>query len=85
MAGALVIPVKALHTNQNGKYVFVVGKGNIAELQIVSVTYMDDSEAVITDGVKAGDLVVTEGALRPTPGSKLHINNIDQENIQGTK
>ena len=84
-ADALVIPIKALHTNQQGQYVFVANKDNIAELKMVSVAYADNSEAVITKGVNVGDLVVTEGALRLTQGSKLHINNTDQDTTQGNK
>jgi membrane fusion protein (multidrug efflux system) len=58
---AVLVPVQALVPEGDSTKVFVVIKG-VAHAQPVSVGGRTETVAEITDGVKAGDEIVTEGA-----------------------
>lgn len=58
---AVLVPVAALVPDGDSTKVFVVEKG-VAHAQSVTVGGRTETVAEITDGVKAGDVVVTEGA-----------------------
>ena len=58
---AVLVPVQALVPDGDSTKVFVVTHG-LARAQTVSVGGRTETVAEITDGVKAGDEVVTEGA-----------------------
>jgi membrane fusion protein (multidrug efflux system) len=58
---AVLVPVQALVPDGDATKVFVVVKG-VAHAQPVSVGGRTETVAEITDGVNAGDEVVTEGA-----------------------
>lgn len=67
----VVVPAAAVQTGQQGTYVFVVTAEGTAELRPVKVNRADEREAVIDDGVRAGETVVTDGQLRLVPGSRV--------------
>jgi multidrug efflux system membrane fusion protein len=69
---ALVVPSEAIQTGQNGTYVFVVKADKTAELRRVVVGPSADGYTVISQGLKAGEQVVTEGQLRVVPGAKVN-------------
>jgi membrane fusion protein, multidrug efflux system len=58
---AVLVPVAALVPDGDSTKVFLVEKG-VAHAQAVTVGGRTEAVAEITDGVKAGDVVVTEGA-----------------------
>jgi multidrug efflux system membrane fusion protein len=68
---ALVIPADAVQNGPKGPFVYVVKADSSAELRSVRVDRMDGAEAVITDGLKDGETVVTSGQIRLTPGAKV--------------
>lgn len=68
----LTIPAVAVQKGPDGDYVFVI-EANKARMQPVSVARISDGKAVITQGLKAGQTVVTEGQLNLTPGSAVDI------------
>jgi multidrug efflux system membrane fusion protein len=41
----------------------------------IKVTYEDEGRVVVSEGVKAGDQVVTDGQLRLAPGVKVEVKN----------
>jgi len=59
---AIVIPVTALVPDGDGFKVFVVAPRNIARERKVTVGRRNESSAEITNGLAAGEVVVTEGA-----------------------
>jgi multidrug efflux system membrane fusion protein len=67
---ALVVPVSAVLTGQQGASVFVLGDSNRVHLKRVTVGYTNDSLIVLTSGVAAGEKVVTAGQVRLTDGAK---------------
>ena len=68
---AVVVPSIAVQTSQQGQYVYVVKPDNTVELRHVSIDRQQGDETVITDGLKGGEEIVTEGQLRLTPGAHV--------------
>jgi multidrug efflux system membrane fusion protein len=71
---ALIIPAYAVQHGQNGLYVYVVDNQNRAELRPVKVAQQNTETAVISDGLKEGERVVTAGQLLLQPGAQVAID-----------
>jgi multidrug efflux system membrane fusion protein len=71
--GALVVPVSAVLTGQQGSSVYVVEDSNRVSLRKVTVTRTTDSLAVLASGVNPGDRVVALGQVRLTDGATVQI------------
>ena len=77
---AVVAPAPAIVQSQNGTYVFVV-KNDTAQTRDVTVSRTVGDIAIITKGLSPGEMVVTDGQIRITPGAKVQIKgapNSDQ-------
>lgn len=71
--GAIVAPARAVVQSQQGTYVFVVAPNGTASQRDVTVGRTMSDIAVIDKGLTPGELVVTDGQLRITPGGKVQI------------
>ena len=67
---AIVVPAAAIQTGQAGNFVFVV-KDDTAAVRPVKVARINAAEAVLDSGLEAGELVVTNGQLLLTTGTKV--------------
>jgi RND family efflux transporter MFP subunit len=65
---ALLILDRAVNTDQNRKYVFVVGDGNKIEYRRIELGRVVSGLRVVRKGLKAGEVVVVDGAERVHPG-----------------
>jgi membrane fusion protein, multidrug efflux system len=77
--GRTVVPESSIQEGLDGKYVWLI-KSGVASITSVTVarTYRPSSgpeQAIIGSGIKAGDLVVTEGQLRLTAGASVAVLN----------
>jgi multidrug efflux system membrane fusion protein len=72
---AIVVPSQAVQTGQSGDYVYIVKADMSAESRPVKVARSIGSDSVISQGVSAGEEVVTDGQLRLIPGIKIQIKN----------
>lgn len=70
---AVVVPSQAIQTGQTGQFVFVIKPDLTAETRPVVVGRSMDGEVVVKQGLKAGEIVVTEGQLRLVPGAKVEV------------
>jgi membrane fusion protein, multidrug efflux system len=70
----LIIPSDSVQHGQNGLYVFVVDDHNRAAVRPVQVAHQNTTEAVIADGLKEGERVVTSGQFLLQPGSIVAID-----------
>lgn len=70
---AIVVPVGALQTAQQGNYVYVVKPDMSVEMRVVAPGPRVGTFASITNGLQTGETVVTEGALRLVPGMKVKV------------
>lgn len=71
VAGAVVVPTRAVQTSQSGEFVYVVKPDMSAEMRLVTTSLRVGQEVVIEKGIKPGETVVTEGQLRLAPGMKV--------------
>jgi multidrug efflux system membrane fusion protein len=77
---AVTVPATAVNQGPNGPFVFVVsheGGNDTARIQPVKVTTTQDFTAVIQEGIKPGDTVVTDGQLSLRPGSKVRMRSAE--------
>ena len=74
--GAIVVPPAAIQRGPRGSYVFVI-TADAARRQAVTVGYEDEQSSIVTDGLKAGDNVVIDGASRLSDGSKVAVAKPD--------
>lgn len=68
---SVVVPTAAVQTGQRGTFVFVVRGDSTVEMRPVSVGANVQERTVLSDGVQTGEVVVTDGQLRLTPGAKV--------------
>ena len=65
---AILIEDRAVNTDQNQKYVLVLGANNQIEYRKVKLGRVIDGLRVVHEGLKPGDVIVVNGAQRVHPG-----------------
>lgn len=80
-ANALVVPLTAIMTSAQGNSVMAIRGANArregkAEPVTVTVGRRFGNSAIVTSGLKPGDVVVTEGQLRVQPGAPLRVSKL---------
>ena len=78
---AVIVPELAVQIGQVGQYVYVIGRDNRAELRKVKVGEQVENYVQILEGVKQGELVVTEGQLNVRPGIEIQLKNQPKEGL----
>jgi RND family efflux transporter MFP subunit len=68
---ALLIPEQALATDQNIKFVYVVGDDAAAERRTVELGAQRGDFRIIKSGLEAGERVIVKGLQRVKPGQKV--------------
>ncbi len=66
----VVVPDRAITTDQTRKIVLIVGANNIVQPRPVTPGALIDGMRVV-EGVKAGELVIVDGLLRAFPGAPV--------------
>ncbi|MBS0558451.1 MAG: efflux RND transporter periplasmic adaptor subunit [Proteobacteria bacterium] len=70
---AVVVPSAAIQRGPRGSYVYVVRPDDTVARRQVSVGHEDENGSIITEGLKAGDSVVIDGASRLTDGAQVTV------------
>ena len=70
LKNAVVVPVSSLQRGPKGTFVYVVGDDH-AKVRDITSGQQDDKEAVVTAGLKAGEVVVTTGFSKLTDGAAV--------------
>jgi multidrug efflux system membrane fusion protein len=71
-ANAVLVPNRALSTDQQGQYLLIVGQDHVVEHRAVEVgTIEEDNLAVINSGLKPGEEFIVEGLQFARPGRKV--------------
>jgi len=73
LSNSIVVPVTAVQTRQDGKFVFVVKPDMTVEARPVVPGRTIERDVVIEKGLSEGESVVTTGQLRLVPGSRIQI------------
>jgi membrane fusion protein, multidrug efflux system len=67
VSDAVLVPQVAVQELQSAKYVLVVGTDNKVSQRTVKVADRYEDSYIVTEGLKAGELVVTEGVQKVRP------------------
>lgn len=70
---AVTVPMQAVQSGQIGQYVYVIKDDLSTEIRPVTVSRNYGNEAIVQQGLKTGEKVVTDGQLRLVPGAKVQI------------
>ena len=73
---AVVVPEVAVQPGQQGSFVYMVDDGK-ARIQPVKVSRQIGGEVVIAEGIKAGDIVLTEIPQAIAPGAAVQVGGAD--------
>ena len=75
--GVVTVPTSAVQRGPRGDFVYVVSADRSAHRRMVQVGHEDDGTSVITDGLQAGEQVVTDGAHRVVEEGKVAVAGPD--------
>jgi membrane fusion protein (multidrug efflux system) len=81
-SGALLVPERALGTDQLGQYVLVVGPDDKVEYRSVKIGAQQSDLRVVDGKLGPQDRVIVEGLLRARPGIKVSPKFAEQEGTQ---
>jgi len=71
---AIVIPQLAVQQGSNGHLVYVINDKSVAEIRPVIVgDYQGEKDIVVLGGLRAGDRVVVDGAMKTVPGQPVKV------------
>jgi len=76
---AVVVPATAVTRGQQGTYVYVLNPDSTASARPITLLRSDDVTAVVSDGLRPGETVVTDGQFRLAPGSKVLVRDPQRE------
>jgi multidrug efflux system membrane fusion protein len=73
LKGVVIAPQAAIQQGAPGNFVYLVKPDNTVGIQVVKTGVTEGTQVQITDGLKAGDKVVTDGLDRLRDGAKIAI------------
>lgn len=71
--GALVVPQRAVQQAPEGRFVYVVGAGEVAESRPVVLEEWNGNNWIVGSGLAAGERVIVDGALKVRPGAPVQV------------
>ena len=76
---ATVLPKKSLIVEKGGAYVFVMRRDSTAEKRYIELGPEFQNNVVVERGIAPGEIIVTEGYHKLTPGIKMAVDNSYQQ------
>lgn len=73
LRNVIVVPRQAVNFGAAGRYVFALGKGQVAQARNVRVLFDDGTNTAIAGDIRAGESVVTDGQLAVVPGGPVTV------------
>ncbi|WP_263768884.1 efflux RND transporter periplasmic adaptor subunit [Propionivibrio soli] len=73
-SGVFRIPQRAVMEGPQGKFVYVVGKENKAEMRPVQTGDWRDGDIVVSQGLTPGEQVIVDGVLKLGPGAPVQVS-----------
>ena len=70
---ATVVPKKALIIEKGGSYIFVMRRDSVAERRFIEIGPEFKNDVIVERGLAPGELIVTEGFHKLTPGVKVQV------------
>ncbi len=71
--GTLAVPLVAVQRGPDSAFVFVVTAEEKVEKRVVRIEVQTADLALVAEGLREGEKVVTSGALRLTPGAQVRV------------
>jgi multidrug efflux system membrane fusion protein len=71
----LVVPASTIQRGPNGAYAYVIKDDMGTEMRPVKVARIEQGEALLDEGLQAGERVVVDGQYKLQPGSKVKIGD----------
>jgi membrane fusion protein, multidrug efflux system len=81
--GVVVVPARALQAGPSGRHLFVVNADGAAELRRVVVVRWHGDQAVIEEGVAAGESVIVDGQNKVKQGAKVQATPAEADAAPG--
>ncbi len=75
LQNVVVIPTAAVQRGPDGTFVYVVGGDSKVAARTITVAQQDDTQAVLAQGLTAGERVVTAGFARLKDGAEVNISD----------
>ena len=72
---AVTVPPVAVQHGPRGTFVYVVNADDTATRRSITVGHEDVETSIVTDGLKPGERVVTDGSSRLTDGARVTVND----------
>jgi membrane fusion protein (multidrug efflux system) len=69
--GAVAIPASCLLQSAQGRFVYVLGPGDVAQVRPVQLALVSGARAILSGGLKAGERVVLDNLVKVRPGAAL--------------
>jgi multidrug efflux system membrane fusion protein len=82
---ALLVSERAIGTDQNKKYVLVVGEGNRTEYREITLGASVDGLRLVLSGLRSGERVVVNGLQRVRPGDVVQPQDVPMSAAQRGK
>ena len=77
LTNAIVVPSQAVQVGQNGQFIYAVKSDLTVEMRPVQTGITFKDQTVVQSGLKAGEMVVTDGQLRLAPKMKVTVKSAD--------
>ncbi|BDA83657.1 MexE family multidrug efflux RND transporter periplasmic adaptor subunit [Aureimonas sp. SA4125] len=81
---ALLVSERAVGTDQDKKYVFVVGADNKAEYREIALGGRADGLRIVTEGLKPDERIVINGLQRVRPGATVAPEVVAMDSLTGS-
>lgn len=81
-ANTPVVPQSATMENQEGRYLYILDENNLPRMVYIKTSgQTSDGMWIISEGVKAGDKIITSGLQKVVPGKPVNIikTNIEEK------
>jgi RND family efflux transporter MFP subunit len=81
---AVMVPERAIGTDQGQKYLLAVNDKNVVEYRAVKLGRLHDSLRVIQEGLKPGEQIIVNGIQRARPGVTVTPQRVEATNAGAT-
>ena len=71
LPATVVVPTACLLQSAQGRFVYVLGEGNVAQVRPVQLAFINGPQAVLVDGLRSGERVVLDNLVKVRPGAVL--------------
>ena len=82
---AVLVEEAALAIDMGGRYLFVVGEGNVVERRYVTLGQLEGTWRVVESGIETNETYIVDGGIRARPGLPVRPQERDTEASDGSK